>query len=121
MARYATFLVTIPAPIAVPATVWWATQDGTATAALDYIAASGFVTILAGTMASAIAVALRDETTNGILNKPPLTFSVRIWAGNGAVLGRSIGTVTIPGYTADGIGQFAIGVSGIGQNSEESV
>ena len=58
----AVFSLSLSAPSGLPASVDWATVDGSATAPSDYVAASGTVTIPAGQTAASLSVPLSGDT-----------------------------------------------------------
>jgi len=87
-----TFTVTLSAASGLPATVGYATVDGTATAGSDYTAASGTVNFAAGETSKTVTVAV-----TGDLNwEASETFSLALSAGSGAsVAAGTSATVTL--------------------------
>ena len=87
----AVFTVRLGTPSTVPVTVPYATVDGTATAAADYIPVSGELTILPGELSARVAVVVIDDG----LFEPNETFTVVLSSPVGAVLGGGTGAGTI--------------------------
>src|SRR5262249_16047142 len=88
----AVFTVTLNGASALPATVSFATADGTATTAnLDYAAASGTLTFNPGTTTQLITVAVQGDTTN----EPNETFNVNLSAPLNATIADGQGDGTI--------------------------
>ncbi len=85
------FEVELGAPTDVPVSVSYATSDGTAVAGEDYEAASGSLTIAAGTARKTIRVAPLDDDRE----EPTETFVVTLSAPAGATLSDAEGTGTI--------------------------
>ena len=72
-------------------TVGYATADGSASAGLDYTAASGTVTFTAGQTSQDIIVSVAGDATV----EADETFTVTLSAPTGATLGTATSTVTI--------------------------
>ncbi|HEV7488051.1 MAG TPA: Calx-beta domain-containing protein [Thermoanaerobaculia bacterium] len=87
----ATFLVTMSRAVNVPVTVRYATVDGTATAPLDYAAASGILTFAPRETAKTVTVAIVPD---GVVD-PDETFTLRLSDATGATISKSSGTATI--------------------------
>jgi hypothetical protein len=87
----ATFLITMSRAVNVPVTVRYATVDGTATAPLDYAAASGILTFAPGETAKTVTVAIIPD---GVVD-PDETFTLRLSDATGATISKSSGTATI--------------------------
>jgi len=85
------FTVTLSAAAAGPVTVNYATADGSATAGVDYVAASGTLTFPAGQTTKTVSVTVNGDTTA----EPAETFSVTLSAPTGATLAKASGTGTI--------------------------
>ena len=86
------FTVTLGAPLTIPVTFNYATEDGTAVAGRDYIAASGSTTITAGATSAVISVTL-------LSNSPPssnrtFTFTISNASG-GVTIFTATGTGTV--------------------------
>jgi Calx-beta domain-containing protein len=88
----AVFTVTLTGATALPATVNFATADGTATAGSDYTAASGTLTFAPGTTSQLITVAV----TTDLLNEPNETFFVNLTGAVNATVTdpQGLGTIT---------------------------
>jgi choice-of-anchor B domain-containing protein len=86
-----TFAVTLSAPSDQTVTVNWATADGTATAGLDYVAASGTLTFAPGATVQPIDVTMLSDT----IPELPETFFVNLSAPAGATLADAQGVATI--------------------------
>jgi hypothetical protein len=87
----ANFLVTMSRAVNAPVTVHYATVDGTATAPLDYAAASGILTFTPGEIAKTVTVAVvQDRVVD-----PDETFTLRLSDAAGATINKSTGTATI--------------------------
>jgi hypothetical protein len=71
--------------------VAWSTADGTATAATDYVAASGIVTFAAGATSAQITLRLRGDT----LSEADETFYVVLSGAVGLSLARNSAAITI--------------------------
>ncbi len=87
----ASVTVTLSAAASGPVTVAYATADGTATAGSDYTAASGTLTIPAGSTSGTIDVPIIDDS----VVEASGTFTVTLSNPTGATLGAAIATVTI--------------------------
>jgi probable HAF family extracellular repeat protein len=89
--RTATFTVTLSAAYSQPVTVAYATTSGTATAANDYQAASGTLTIPAGQTTGTITVLVNGDR----LAEPNETFVVNLSSPTNATLadGQGVGTI----------------------------
>ncbi|MBI3417306.1 MAG: DUF11 domain-containing protein [Verrucomicrobia bacterium] len=87
----AVFTVTLASTSGQDVTVKYATSDGTATAGSDYVAASGTITIRAGTTSQTISVAVNGDR----LNEPDETFFVNLSSPVGARIGDAQGAGTI--------------------------
>ncbi|MBI3417421.1 MAG: cadherin-like domain-containing protein [Verrucomicrobia bacterium] len=87
----AVFTVTLASTSGQDVTVKYATSDGTATAGSDYVAASGTVTIRAGTTSQTISVTVNGDR----LNEPDETFFVNLSSPVGARIGDVQGAGTI--------------------------
>ncbi len=85
------FAVTLGPQSGDPATVDYATADGTAIAGQDYAAATGTLTFAPGETRKTITVALLDDPAT----EASETFSVSLSGAVGATLGDGIGTGTI--------------------------
>jgi Calx-beta domain-containing protein len=85
------FVVSLSGPLPDPATVDYATADGTATAGTDYVATSGTVTFAPGTTTQTVAVAIVGDATA----EAEETFSLALSAAAGAVLVDASATGTI--------------------------
>ena len=85
------FTVTLGGQIRGPATVDYATADGTAVAGRDYTATTGKLTLDAGAARRTITVALSDDTVHEAVE----TFSVVLSRPVGAILDDAIGTGSI--------------------------
>ncbi|CAN5383753.1 hypothetical protein BH10PLA2_BH10PLA2_02320 [soil metagenome] len=85
---YATFTVTLSAPLTTSSTVKYATSNGTATSSSDYTAASGTLTFSAGQTSKTFTVAIKgDKTVEG-----DETFTVTLSSPTRAQLGTAVGT-----------------------------
>jgi ELWxxDGT repeat protein len=89
--RAAAFTVTLSAPPAQPATVQYATVNGTATAGSDYQARSGTLTIPAGQTTGTITVLVIGDR----LPEPNETFFVNLSAATNAIIvdSQAVGTI----------------------------
>jgi hypothetical protein len=87
----ATFDLTLSGPSGLPTTVDWATVDGTATAGLDYTAASGTATFPAGVTTQQVSVDVLGDT----IDEPNETFTVSLSNPVNAGLKIAAGTGTI--------------------------
>ncbi len=70
----AVFTVTLSQPVAADVTVQYFTADGTASAPDDYVAASGMLTIPAGSSQATIAVAINGD----VLHEGDETFQLHL-------------------------------------------
>ena len=86
-----TFTATLSNPSAFASDADWATADGTATAGVDYTAATGTVSFAPGETVAQITVDVLGDTDA----EPDETFSVTLSAPNGLTLGTSTATGTI--------------------------
>lgn len=87
----ATLTVARTGGVGTTATVSWATQDDSATAGSDYVAASGTLTFGPSTTALPIAVSVNGDT----VDEPNERFLVRLSAASGASVSQPDGWVTI--------------------------
>ena len=87
----ATFTVSLSKAAATAITVGYGTANGTATAALDYTAATGSLTFAPGVTSQTIAVKVTGDTTV----EPAETFTVTLTNPSGATLARATATATI--------------------------
>ena len=87
----ATFTVSLSAASGLTTTVNYATADGTATAGIDYVAASGTLTFAPGQTTQSIAVTVNGDT----LSEANETFTVTLSAPSNATIGVGTGTGTI--------------------------
>jgi len=87
----AVFTVSISIPSTVPLTVNFATADGSATAGVDYTAASGTLSFAPGITSKTICVATLDDT----IAEPTETFSVNLSGAVDATIARGQGVATI--------------------------
>ena len=106
----AAFTVVRTGGVGTTATVSYATQDGTATAGSDYVAASGTLTFGPSTTSIPVGV-----TVNGdLLDEPNERFVLRLSGASGATIGQADGWATI--VDDDGgsrpLQEIAHGVSG---------
>jgi chitinase len=85
------FQVTLSKASAVPVTLAYATQAGTATAGSDFLAASGTVTFAPGETSKAIAVQVIGDT----LFEPIESFTLVLSSAVGATLAKATGLATI--------------------------
>ena len=85
------FTVTLSASSTQPVTVAYATADGTATAGVDYTAASGTLTFQPGQTQRTITVLVKGEK----LHENDDTFSVNLSDASGATINSGVGTGTI--------------------------
>jgi hypothetical protein len=86
-----TIVVELNRPSAVPVTVDWRTEDGSALAGTDYVQASGTITFQPGQTRAEVTVQIIGNT----LPEPDKTFRVVLSDPAGALLGTSVATVTI--------------------------
>jgi hypothetical protein len=87
----ANFVVTLSQPALVDVTVRYDTANFTATAATDYVAASGTLTIPAGQTSRSVTVAIRGD----LLYEPTESFTVNLTNPTNALLADSQGIGTI--------------------------
>ncbi|HYE50843.1 MAG TPA: Calx-beta domain-containing protein [Azospirillaceae bacterium] len=85
------FTVSLSQPGAVPATVRFATQDGTALAGSDYRADSGTLVFQPGETSKTVTIALTGDTKV----EPEETFTLVLSGPEGATLGTAAGTAAI--------------------------
>jgi hypothetical protein len=85
------FTVTLSAASITPVSVSYATGAGTATAGTDYVAASGTLTIPAGSIAGTITVVVNGDTTS----EPNETFTLTLSNPVNATLARAAATGTV--------------------------
>lgn len=85
------FTLTLDAASSMPATVKYATLDGTAKAGSDYGAASGMVTFAAGETSKTVTVQSAADATF----EPDETLTLHLADATGAVIGKADGTGTI--------------------------
>jgi hypothetical protein len=90
-AATASFTVSLSGAAAGPVAVQWATANGTATAASDYTAGSGTVTIPAGQTSQVVSVQVLGDTTV----EPNETFTVNLTNPSGATIADQQGVGTI--------------------------
>ena len=90
-ASTATFTVTLSIPAVETVTVGYATADGTATAGLDYVAASGTLTFAPGEVTNSVVVAVSDDLQDESDEQFALTLSDPVNAVVGD--GEGIGTI----------------------------
>lgn len=90
--RTALFTVSLTAASSHPITVNFATADGTASAATDYVAASGSLTFAPGQISQTISVAVKGD----VQNEGDDTFVVNLSGAAGALLAdaQGLGTIT---------------------------
>ncbi len=86
-----TFTISSSNPSSTPITVGYQTGDGSATAPVDYIAASGTATIPAGATNVPVTVTVIADN----LQEPDETYSVTLSAAQGASIGDPVGIGTI--------------------------
>ena len=96
----AVFTITLSAQAVRDVTVQFTTVDGTALGGVNYTAASGTVTIPAGSTSAQVVV----NIIGGALNQNTGTFIVRLANPANAALARSDGTCTITAVDTDGDG-----------------
>ena len=87
----ASLSLTLSLPSAMTITVAFATSPGTATAGVDYIAASGVVTFPPGSAAQNVTVSVVGDLTD----EPDETFAVALSAPSGATIGDGQAQATI--------------------------
>ncbi|MBM4096807.1 MAG: hypothetical protein FJ261_08540 [Planctomycetes bacterium] len=85
------FTLTLSARSTVPVKVRWATENGTATAGVDYVASSGEVTFAAGETSKTIPVYVLGDS----VFEPNETLLVRLSNPRGGVIGTATATGTI--------------------------
>jgi hypothetical protein len=88
--RVLEFAVSLSRPSTTPVTVAFATEDGTATAGVDYVAQSGTATFQPG--AVTVGATIKVRVMGDRVVEPKENFRVRLRDPVGAVLGRPIGT-----------------------------
>ncbi|HZH46015.1 MAG TPA: Calx-beta domain-containing protein, partial [Roseococcus sp.] len=99
------FTVSLSTATTGPVRLAWATQDGTAGAGADYVAASGAVEFAAGETTKTIRVAIQGDR----LHEASESFGVTLSAPSGATLGRAqaLGTIVnndaAPSLTVDDV------------------
>ncbi len=108
------FTVELSSPAAGPITVNFATSDGTATAGLDYLAASGTLTFNAGEQSKTITVqTLADDVADD-----GETFFVNLSGATGADIVRASGVGTISEVALSGLSGFVyVDSNGDGQRA----
>jgi|GEM_PF-2149890 Calx-beta domain. len=84
--------VTLSAAPATAVTMHWATGTGTATAGTDYVAASGTLSIAAGSTSGTITLTVNPDTATELDETIPVTLSSVVGAGVQRATG--IGTIT---------------------------
>ena len=89
--RTYTFELTLANPSSQTVTVDWATQDGTALAPADYVAASGTVTFGPGVTTQTVVVQVKGD----VVFEPDETFSIVLSDPTNATIGDGTGTGTI--------------------------
>ncbi len=99
----AVFTVTLSTPSAFTVTVDYATQDVTAVAGVDYVAASGTITLTPGETAQAVSVPTLD---NGVVDSS-LYFYLRLSNAHNATIADDTGTCTIIDASEAGAFQFS--------------
>jgi uncharacterized repeat protein (TIGR01451 family) len=87
----AVFTVSLGGATALPATVQYATADGTAKAGIDYVAASGSLTFAAGETSKTISVVVNGTA----LFKPDQTFTVNLTQPGQATIAKAQGVATL--------------------------
>ena len=87
----ATFDVTLSEPSGAPATVEWATADGTALAGSDYVDGSGTVSFAVGDVVESLSVTVNGDA----IDEPNEGFNVHLSAPSGAVVADALGAGTI--------------------------
>jgi glucose/arabinose dehydrogenase/disulfide oxidoreductase YuzD len=89
----ATFTVTLASASAQTVMVQYATQDGTATAGSDYVAASGTLTFTPGQLTQPISITINGDTTT----EPNETFFVNLTSPSNALVsdGQGMGTIQL--------------------------
>jgi hypothetical protein len=89
----ATFTVTLSAPASLPITVQFATADGTAIAAQDYVAVANTLTFSTGESSKTITVQLLSDG----IEEPDETFTVNLSNAVGATIadGTGLGTIAV--------------------------
>ncbi len=90
-AQNATIVVQLSQASGLPVTVKWATEDGSAIAASDYVAASGTLAFAPGETSKSITVSVNGDT----LNEADEGFAVNLSSPTNATLGISKGVVSI--------------------------
>jgi hypothetical protein len=87
----ATFDVTLSEASGAPATVEWATADGTALAGPDYVAGSGTVSFAVDDVTESLSVTVNGDT----IDEPSETFDVHLSSPTGAAIADASGVGTI--------------------------
>jgi Calx-beta domain len=105
---FAYFSVTLSAPQATDVAFGYATQDGTATAALDYSATSGVGIVPAGGTRAKIAVRIKSDINTDPNDANNQTFSLIISNPDGATLSRTTGTCVIMELPTVNIGDASV-------------
>ena len=85
------FAVTLDEPSALPVSASYATADGTATAGVDYEAASGMLVFAPGELSKTVRVTVVDD----LLDEPDETFALTLSAPANATLARASALGTI--------------------------
>ena len=89
--RNALFTVRLSSPASQPVTVDYTTSDGTALSPLDYIAASGAVTFLAGETQKQVAI----QVVGDVSNEPDESFQLTLSNPTNALLSTTVATCTV--------------------------
>ena len=89
--RSLTLHLTLSRASTVPVTVRWSTANGTASAASDYVAASGTVTFAAGQTVRTVTVSVKGDRTR----ERHEAFAVRLASPASAMLGKATGVAGI--------------------------
>jgi hypothetical protein len=95
----ATFTVTLVNPQTAVTTVDYVTEDGTALAGEDYVAASGTLTFQPGELTKTVTITLTADAPP----EPDETFKLRLQNPTNGILGKSIGTCTITEVRVTGL------------------
>lgn len=112
----ATFTVALSGLSATDVTVWYETNNGTASAGSDYTAKSGTLTIPAGQLSGTIAVTITDDA----IHEGNETFSLALSDPAGATLGLSSATATISDNDPTPAVGFADTTISIGEGAEKA-
>lgn len=107
-----TFDVTLSAPAAFPASVAWTTSSGSATAGLDYTAASGTLNFAVGEAAKQITISVNGDTTSELSE----TFFINLSSPTNATIPDAQGTGTILDDDNPGMLQFAPAQYNVNEN-----